>query len=139
MIDSATAKISGRGVITSRTSMSPNSTAERTSSRVALLKDAFFLAGLDQRVHVGRGLFFGVGRRLGQRRHRKEEADEDRDRRCQPQQHRDRPQQPRRPQPARAVEEQRRNELVRENHHQHHAENGLRDLRRVGSPGGVAG
>ena len=31
--DSETAKISGRGVITSRTSMSPNSTAERTSSR----------------------------------------------------------------------------------------------------------
>ena len=53
---------------------------------VALFQNAFLFAGLDQRLHIRRGLLFGAGRLLRQRRHGKEEADEHRDRRHQPQQ-----------------------------------------------------
>ena len=95
---------------------------------VALFENSFFFARLEQRLHIGRGLVFFGNRLLGQRRDREEEADDRRDRRHQPQQQSNRPHQPRRPAALGMREQQRRQNLVAEDHSQHDHQHCLRNL-----------
>ncbi len=100
---------------------------------VVLFENALFFPGFQQRLDIDGRLLLLTGRRLRQRRHGEEEAHKDGNRSHQPQQQADGPDQLAHPASARAVEEQRRQKLVAEHHHQHNGENGLRDLR-IGGP-----
>ena len=100
---------------------------------IALFQNALFFAGFEQRLDIDGRLFFRADRLLGQRGHGEEEADEDGDGRDQPEQQADGPEERVRPAAARAVEQQRGQKLIAEDHHQHHAEHGLRDLG-IGGP-----
>ncbi len=95
---------------------------------VALLEDALFFAGFEQRLDIGCCLLFGSDRLLGQRGYGEEEAHEDGDGRHQPEQQTDGPDDIPSPAAFGAVEEQRGQKMVAEDHHQHHCENGLGDL-----------
>ena len=60
VVVSGTANISGRGVITSRTTMSPNSTTDRTRARSLSSRMPFFFTRLKQRIDA----FIGMVRML---------------------------------------------------------------------------
>jgi hypothetical protein len=95
---------------------------------VALFEDSLLFTGFEQRLDIDGGLLLGTGLLLGQRGQREEEADKNGDGRHQPEQQEDGPENARHPAATGAVEEQRGQNPIAEDHHQHHGKNRLGNL-----------
>ena len=129
-----TAKISGRGVMTSMHDLVAELDDRPHQFAVGLFEDALFLAGFEQRVHGLGGvlLFFGIFR-LRQRGDGEQQAQQQRDRKDEIKERLQQIADTGDPEAASAGEENLRQQAVEDENQQNDLEDGQRNLRPAGS------